>query len=324
MIKFKLILLGFFPFLLTGQSQIVSAEYFFGQDPGFGNATDINIQAANNLSTVFTIPAGDLSPGFHVLHLRVKNSNGIWSLYAQNPFFVMNLPNPQRLIERAEYYIDVDPGIGNATPLQMLETYELNEVFAIPLDNLNTGIHTLYVRIKNNEGQWSHFTKKNFFVNTELPNLKVIELEYFIDEDMGEGNATAAAVTEGIVVDEIVNLLIPPGITTGEHVLYTRVKNELLNWSQARADTFFVDDESNIISLANNLKISPNPSTGLVNFHELNNAESELLVISANGQLVFKTCCIKNSVDLSHLPTGVYLLQLSNNKGYRNVKWVKG
>jgi hypothetical protein len=179
------------------------------------------------------------------------------------------------------------------------------------------------VRIKNNEGQWSHFTKKNFFVNTELPKLKVIGLEYFIDEDPGEGNATVGTVTEGVVVDEIVNLIIPPSISAGEHVLYTRVKNESEVWSVAAADTFIVDEESNIISIANNLKISPNPSNGWVNFYELNNIESELLVISMKGQLIMKECCIKNSVDLSHLPNGVYLLQLINREGNRNVRWVK-
>lgn len=65
-------------------SDIVAAEYFIDEDPGFGNgeAFDFSINAFT-VETDNTILEGD-----HLLCVRVQNADGEWSLYCCAPFNV--------------------------------------------------------------------------------------------------------------------------------------------------------------------------------------------------------------------------------------------
>jgi len=311
------------PLLSLSQQQIVTAEYFIGQDPGVGNATALNIQAGSTISADFNIPATGLTPGQHYLNIRMKTGSGIWGLYARKPFYIMKLPNPQRLITAAEYFIDQDPGIGNANALEINAGYQLNETLVIPLSELSKGIHSFIVRVRNTDGVWSQFAKKSFYVNPELPKLNVIGLEYFIDEEPGEGNATAADVTASFSIDEIFDLVIPVEISAGEHVLYTRVINELGNWSEAEADTFLVNEELNIVPINNQLHIYPNPSQGQLFLDGEISIPFDIKVYDMQGRLVVNERKTERNLEFSALKTGAYVIQISSGNKLMSGKWVK-
>jgi hypothetical protein len=311
------------PLLSLSQQQIVSAEYFIGQDPGVGNAIALNIQAGSTISADFNIPVEGLTPGQHYLNIRMKTGSGIWGLYARKPFYIMKLPNQQRLITAAEYFIDQDPGIGNANALEINAGYQLNETLVIPLTELSKGIHSFIVRVRNTDGLWSQFVKKSFYVNPELPKLNVIGLEYFIDEDPGEGNATAADITANFSIEEIFDLVIPNEIIAGEHVLYTRVINELGNWSEAEADTFLVDEELNIVPINNQLRMYPNPSQGQLMIDRDTNSPFDIKVYDMQGRLILSERKTERNMDLSYLNAGIYLIQVFIDNRLLSGKWVK-
>lgn len=68
---------------------IVAAEYFFDTDPGFGNATSINIgTAADSVQIIADIPVPALTAGVHILYIRAQNADGKWSLYEPRQFNV--------------------------------------------------------------------------------------------------------------------------------------------------------------------------------------------------------------------------------------------
>ncbi|MFN8323447.1 MAG: hypothetical protein U0T74_12375 [Chitinophagales bacterium] len=60
--------------------RVTQAEYFWDNDPGEGSATPL-LAFDGNFDHAFEEVSGSISvyPGFHVLHVRVKNLAGIWS-----------------------------------------------------------------------------------------------------------------------------------------------------------------------------------------------------------------------------------------------------
>ncbi|MBL4755158.1 MAG: T9SS type A sorting domain-containing protein [Flavobacteriales bacterium] len=68
---------------------IVSAEYFFDNDPGAGNGTPIPIGApALDHDLLLDIPTGVLSSGLHSVNIRFKAADLDWGLYDARSFFV--------------------------------------------------------------------------------------------------------------------------------------------------------------------------------------------------------------------------------------------
>jgi len=306
------------------QSQIVAAEYFIGQDPGVGNGTSITIQQGQNLNMNFQVPMQGLANGPKVLHVRVKNSDQLWSLYARQMFFVLNIPDINNVLVQAEYFIDTDPGVGNATPISFTSTYHLNNNFAIDLSNLEQGVHALCVRVRNMNGLWSNFSKRNFYINKQISKKEIIELEYFIDEDPGEGNATEITITEDFEIDEIIPIELAASLAEGEHILHMRVKNDANRWSELALDTFLIDESSNIFHLDNQtIKLYPNPSKGLVQIESSLTFPMDLQILDISGKLIHRENIQNNTLDLSHLAKGAYFIVFRSGEKLKYSKLVK-
>jgi hypothetical protein len=207
--------------LVLGQNTMTEIEYFFDTDPGIGNATNIDVTNAATLNETLTIPISSLTSGIHVLHMRSKNDVNTWSLYARQTFYIANFSSAlNNTIAEAEYFIDTDPGVGNAEPLTITSGLNLNQTFAIPLNFINTGIHILHIRIKNNLNQWSLYGRQVFYKSTQISNNEIVAAEFFIDTDPGVGNATAISITQGAFIDETLNISIPNDLSAGDHILH--------------------------------------------------------------------------------------------------------
>lgn len=141
-----------------GPKNIVSGEYFFDDDPGFGNGTPLSFTAAPTVDSTFDIPVSDLEPGPHKLYVRVKNANDKWSNYVKKSIMVMLL-NEHDIVE-AEYFFDVDPGIGNAFSFDIEDAQDINETISVPIpDTLSYGVHNFFFRIKNSNDKWSLYVR---------------------------------------------------------------------------------------------------------------------------------------------------------------------
>ncbi|MEW4923084.1 T9SS type A sorting domain-containing protein [Algibacter sp. 2305UL17-15] len=139
----------------SNTANITSAEYFVDTDPGVGNGTPLTV-SGNIIDQDFNIPTTGLSNGVHKLYLRLINDDDTWSLYDNNVFYVSpNLTNTA-LITSAEYFFDIDPGVGNATTIDLsdAETFDVDLVVQVPSD-LPDGDHILYIRVLNTDGTWS-------------------------------------------------------------------------------------------------------------------------------------------------------------------------
>ena len=140
---------------LQAQSNITAAEYFINNDPGFGNATNIPITPGLDVQNiVFNVALDTLPAGMHQLYLRSKNAVGTWSV--TNRFVFYRATGAMSNIVKAEYFINNDPGFGNATNIPITPGLDVQNVaFTTALDTLPAGMHQLYVRSKNAAGKWS-------------------------------------------------------------------------------------------------------------------------------------------------------------------------
>jgi hypothetical protein len=156
---------------------ITQMEYFFDNDPGFGNATPI--LGFNNQPDVinfsFTIP-NTFTNGIHTVGYRTKDALNRWSHTNFSTFYVLENNVLYDIVE-LEYFWDEDAGFGNNTVVAV--SNPTNNLFNYPFDvnvpaNLSIGDHKLFIRSKDSNGTFSHTN----YVNVEVePTVGLSEIE---------------------------------------------------------------------------------------------------------------------------------------------------
>ncbi|MCD6066085.1 MAG: choice-of-anchor protein [Bacteroidetes bacterium] len=237
-LSFYCLLLFCFAVPCQGQT-IQKIEYFIDVDPGFGQATSVAFVAAadvNDLSVA--VNTSGLSNGMHTLYMRSQNSNGYWSFTNRLSFVRTPVSAPQALITGLEYFVDSDPGFGNGTFVSTPASADVVDFsFAANLPMLGSGIHMLYVRSKDNSGQWS-LTNEHVFVKTFLNTPDIVSAEYFIDTDPGFGLASAIPVIPDDSIPALTFNADVTGLNNGIHTLYVRTKDSNGLWSLTNKHVF--------------------------------------------------------------------------------------
>lgn len=67
-------------------------------------------------------------------------------------------------ITQIEYFIDTEPGFGKGVTVPLTTDADGYVNFNIPLQSVEEGFHSLFVRTKRNDGKWSHTDRRVFFV----------------------------------------------------------------------------------------------------------------------------------------------------------------
>jgi hypothetical protein len=155
-------------------TNITRVEYFIDTDPGIGLATVKPITPGNNLAnqTISFDPTA-LTPGVHFLGIRSRNANGAWS-HTNYLAFAKAFPDlpaepAQPDINKIEYFIDSDPGMGNGIPVAFASGKNTPDAIAnINVTELVSGEHTLGWRSRQANGAWSHTVLLEFNVPSVL------------------------------------------------------------------------------------------------------------------------------------------------------------
>ena len=146
---------------------ITSGEYFFDTAPALGGGTPFNLTAGSTVTQTLTMPISSLSSGFHNLFIRVKDANGVWSHYEGRVFYI--IPTPANTVQpqlvSGEWFIDTDPGLGNATAISFTQGNTINTTLNIPTPTLSVGTHNLFIRVKDVNGVWSHYEGRVFSIS---------------------------------------------------------------------------------------------------------------------------------------------------------------
>jgi hypothetical protein len=93
-------------------------------------------------------------------------------------------------IIQAEYYIDTDPGYGNAAQLTFTHAINVSDSVNLVPSSLSYGVHLFGIRAKDSTGHWS-LDNKWLFVKSPSPVAapKIVKVEYYIGTDPGYGKA---------------------------------------------------------------------------------------------------------------------------------------
>ncbi|MBO6792292.1 MAG: T9SS type A sorting domain-containing protein [Balneolaceae bacterium] len=188
--------------------EIEAMEYFFDTDPGVGTGSLISVSTGTEIDLTTDIDASGVSLGIHTLFIRAKSTSGNWGLPIKKLVLIdKDDPSTISQIVSAEYFFDVDPGFGNAQFLELEDASELEETVSLIADSLTVGLHTLYIRVLDEDGEWSMIVNQEITVTIppELENLESDTL--FVVE-----NSENISITDSLIIKADGDFLIDSAI----------------------------------------------------------------------------------------------------------------
>jgi hypothetical protein len=308
-------------FCYLGNAQTVTqVEYAYDIDLGVSKNTVVTINPQQaDVNFAFTIPSSGLTPGYHKLYLRTKNSDGHWS---QTSMRLVEVPFTSSLyiINRGEYFFDVDPGFGNATPITISPQQDvILQNFNTVTASLTPGYHKLYIRVRDGLGNWTHTLLRNVDIMNTLSIGSIERIEYFLNTDPGVGNANSTIVSNP-QNDGSFNITIPQNqLQNGLDTLYFRVKdNGEKNWSltQWRIQVISITTSLFDLQLSKDIQTYPVPVTDNLIINNQTNAPVTAELYDINGKHITSWKSVLNTQSLSFtmLPSGTYMLRVTDEK----------
>ena len=216
-------------------TNIVRMEYYFDNDPGYGNAVQVTITPDINTDNTFALNISGLPEGIHKLSVRTLNIEGRWSETTSCVYYQPDLSGVKEIVNM-EYYFDVDPGFGNGTPVSFTQGLTPSAVTGLNTSSLTSGIHKLSIRAKNSAEKWSE-TSTIIYFKQDPANQPISGMEYYFDFDPGYGNGTQVPVIPGDNISQSVSVNTT-GLGPGGHIMYIRTKNNAGVWSETNNFTF--------------------------------------------------------------------------------------
>ena len=187
--------------------QVISIEYFFDKDPGYGLGKKIAFSQSSTVDLNTTLDLSSLQNGFHTLYLRAEDSSGKWSIPYAWQFYVIGVSNnPQ--ISKLEYFFDKDPGYGKGYKIPISPSQQVDAQYALNLSGLSVGTHILYVRAEDSNGNWSLVLMRLFAVSQNANSQNVVSSiqYYFVKDSVKSKTYTFSNFTNSSTVDLNFNL----------------------------------------------------------------------------------------------------------------------
>lgn len=151
--------------------------------------------------------------------------------------FCLSLNLSSQDLTYAEYFIDSDPGFGQATPIVNFSSGEDVNVLIHITQDLSPGFHNIGIRSKN-AYSWSQTNFSSVLIIQDTLNNPISKVEYFWISDPGFSDPTSS---DTILESSIVNMKngniamdVPKDLATGNNFLFMRVQDSLGAWSHTQ------------------------------------------------------------------------------------------
>jgi hypothetical protein len=146
-------------------------------------------------------------------------------------------------INRAEYFIDTDPGFGKAVniPIAVPANY-VSLSYSVNISALPQGFHMLVYRARDDKGQWSMGLRQVFYVfrTQSTADNKIARAEYFIDTDPGFGSAVSVPIATPANKLELSFNVNISALSQGFHMMVVRTRDNPGRWSSSFQRVFYV------------------------------------------------------------------------------------
>lgn len=328
---------------------IESGEYFFNEDPGFGNGFPINVDSLEEEITIIDVLSSapvNLSPGQHKLFFRFKDNMGKWSQTFWDYACIGIIEG--RYSTDAELYCSGDSirflYDGPTTDLAVYN-WDLNQdgVFNDLQTNGNAFTYlpsiavndtsTFYYRINTGECINANIKEDSLVVAINSPI--VIEVDAIENEtgnqtdgsiDVSIGGGTAPYQFEWMLNNEIIAVEEDiQDLAAGDYTLLVTDQNDC-----TESINIIVDQISGINDLwRKNLLIYPNPTNGVINIQFTDEVSEKVSIdlFDQMGKNLFSQNHLLNpnnvfKIDLRLFPRGTYTLRITGQKGSINKRIV--
>ncbi|MEO6979583.1 MAG: cadherin-like beta sandwich domain-containing protein, partial [Mucilaginibacter sp.] len=104
--------------------------------------------------------------------------------------------------------------------------------------SLSIGAHSLNIRYKNDNGQWSSIKTSNFY-RQPLANgttRKIVNYEYWFDDNYAAKNVINTSPQQSVLLNGNINTL---GLTIGQHNLHVRYQDDNGIWGNVNTSNFY-------------------------------------------------------------------------------------
>jgi len=224
-------------------------------------------------------------------------------------------------IVSAEFFFNIDPGVGKGTALVINSSEILTASLSIPTTGLLPGFNNLFIRVKDVENNWSLSEGRTLYIKPihEPASPALITLgEYFFDTDPGTGKGTSLSVTSSENISS--NNSIPvSGLAPGFHTLFVRYKDISNNWSLSEGRTVYIKPATTTARIAPIVKgeyffnVDPGIGKGF-QFSDFTSSES----INITQQIAFADLTDgKHNLFVRTMDsTGVWSLSMANQESF--------
>jgi hypothetical protein len=198
-------------------------------------------------------------------------------------------------IDKYEYYVGIDPGVGNGTIVMIDANESISFIDSIPSTTFSPGLNEVCIRFGNDEGVWS--LPQCMFIRY-VPSAKdsIIVLEYFFDDDPGLDEALKIDLADTNIDLNNVEVSIV-GLQPGLHKVGMRASNHANQWSPTVTQTFFIAKTIDPINLVTGeYYIDDDPGLGMANELSItpsNQINDEFLIGLQGLSPGFYTLCVR-------------------------------
>lgn len=171
-------------FVVTGSlvgAGIEQGEWFINADPGVGSGTGFSVSGTGASVAIPSSSIQSLPSGSHLLGVRLKLENGNWGHTVWRPFLRDEIPAATPALNTGEWFIGIDPGVGNGHQFSASAAEVSVEISAEQMEVLSPGVPLLGVRLRDSDAKWSHPVLRAFLKDT-LPKQpsEIIGMRYQI------------------------------------------------------------------------------------------------------------------------------------------------
>ena len=205
---------------------VTKLEYWVDEAKAHYTSMAITDNAAS-----FILDASDMTEGTHNLYYRVQDNEGEWSYLHSWQFFVKRITTNETIkVTDIEYWVDAEKAHYTTKAVSNDEV-----TFVMDLSDMREGMHTLFYRLKDNEGEWSYLHSWQFFVTRLMKNseIKVTSVEYWIDSEK------AHYATKAVSDDAVAFTMDLSDMREGLHTLCYRFRDNEGGWSGLYTWQFF-------------------------------------------------------------------------------------
>jgi len=222
------------PATTTGIRKITDWEYWFDDNYSTKVSAVVSPDQLISVNTGFKVDS--LSTGLHSYHVRYRDDAGQWSSIVSEFFQKIPLSlSATRNITACEYWIDEDYTRKVSSAVTPGQTILINDGFVT--DSISTGLHSYYVRFKDDADQWSSVVSEFFhkLPTTTTGTRKITNWEYWFD------NNYSTKVTAAVSLDQLISVntgFKVDSLSGGLHSYHVRYKDDAGQWSSIVSEFF--------------------------------------------------------------------------------------